>query len=93
MLDSVIGQTYPGWELIVADASGDDSVKSILETYGDSRIKYHPLEANKGIAENTNEGIALAAGDYVGLLDHDDVLTENALSRWPPQWRKGGAGA
>lgn len=79
MLDSVIGQTYPGWELIVADASGDDSVKSILETYGDSRIKYHPLEANKGIAENTNEGIALAAGDYVGLLDHDDVLTENAL--------------
>lgn len=79
MLESVIRQTYPGWELILADASGDDSVRRIAETYQDSRIKYHRLEANKGIAENTNEGIACAAGDYVGLLDHDDVLTENAL--------------
>ena len=79
MLESVISQTYPRWELILADASGDDSVKSVALTYEDSRIRYYRLSRNGGIAENTNEGISLAEGDYVVLLDHDDVLTENAL--------------
>lgn len=79
MLDSVINQTYSGWELILADATEDDSVRKVVETYKDSRVKYHRLAANNGISENTNEGIACASGDYVGLLDHDDVLTENAL--------------
>ncbi len=79
MIDSVINQTYPNWELILADATEDDSVKSVVETYEDSRVRYHELSGNNGIAENTNQGIALAEGDYVGLLDHDDVLTENAL--------------
>lgn len=79
MLESVINQTYSGWELILADATEDDSVRKIVETYKDSRVKYHRLAANSGISENTNVGIACASGDYVGLLDHDDVLTENAL--------------
>lgn len=38
-----------------------------------------PLSENKGISANTNAGIGLAAGDAVGLLDHDDLLTANAL--------------
>lgn len=42
-------------------------------------IRYFALEKNGGIAENTNAGIALAAGDYIGLLDHDDLLTPDAL--------------
>lgn len=79
MIESVLHQTYPGWELILADASGDDSVKQVADTYQDSRIRYCRLPGNAGIAENTNRGLALAGGDYVGLLDHDDVLTENAL--------------
>lgn len=79
MLESVIRQTYPRWELILADASEDDYVKSVVESYMDARIKYHYLGGNNGIAENTNRGISLAVGDYVALLDHDDVLSENAL--------------
>lgn len=79
MLESVMGQTYPNWELILADATEDEGLKAVVESCGDSRIRYQHLEENNGIAGNTNRGIALAAGDYVGLLDHDDVLTENAL--------------
>ena len=79
MIDSVRHQTYPRWELILADATEDDSVEQVVRTVTDSRIRYIRLPENKGIAENTNRGIELAAGDYVGLLDHDDLLTQDAL--------------
>lgn len=79
MVESVLNQTYPRWELILADASENDSMKQIADSWGDNRIRYVRLAQNAGIAENTNQGAALATGDYVGLLDHDDVLAENAL--------------
>ncbi|MCQ2519019.1 MAG: glycosyltransferase [Lachnospiraceae bacterium] len=88
MIESVIKQTYPGWELVLADASASDNVKNVVSEYADvldgndtkeNRIKYIRLKENKGISENTNAGLAAASGDYIGLLDHDDLLTENAL--------------
>ena len=45
----------------------------------DSRIRYVRIEENKGISENTNEALVHATGDYIGLLDHDDLLTPDAL--------------
>lgn len=79
LIDSLRLQTYPKWELILADATEDDSVKQVVQTIQDSRIRYIHLQENAGIARNTNQALKFAAGDYVGLLDHDDVLTENAL--------------
>lgn len=79
MIDSCIDQTYPTWELILADATPDDSVANVVQTYTDARIKYVKLAENNGIAENTNQGLAKTTGEYVGLLDHDDVLEPNAL--------------
>ena len=79
MIDSVLGQTYPKLELVLADATDSDAVKLVTDTYNDSRIRYVKLAENAGIAENTNRGIEAADGDYIGLLDHDDVLTEDAL--------------
>lgn len=79
MMDSVRSQTYPYWELILADATEDDSVERVVQTVKDRRVRYVKLEKNAGIAENTNQGIKLATGMYVGLLDHDDLLTRNAL--------------
>lgn len=79
MIQSVIRQTYPNWELLLPDASGSEGLREIVESFQDQRIVYFPLEENKGISENTNAGILLATGDYVGLLDHDDVLTPDAL--------------
>ncbi len=79
MLESVGRQTYPRWELILADATEDRSVEQAAGEVPDPRIRYVRLEENRGIAHNTNEALKLVSGDYVGLLDHDDVLTEDAL--------------
>ena len=79
MIDSVLKQTYPFLELILADATEGDSVEQIVKTYQDERICYKRLGLNEGISENTNLGLEMATGDYVGLLDHDDVLTPDAL--------------
>lgn len=79
MITSVIEQTYPTWELILADATEGVETKCIVDDYVDDRIRYCHLSFNGGISENTNQGIALAKGDYVGFLDHDDMLEENAL--------------
>lgn len=90
MLESLLRQSFPCWELILADATEDDSVKDVAESCKDARIRYHRLSSNGGIAENTNAGIDLATGDYVGLLDHDDVLTENALYEMASAVRQAG---
>ncbi len=79
MIDSVLLQTYPCWELILADASEDDSVKAIVGSYTDERIRYVKLEENAGIAQNTNQALQYVTGEYIGLLDHDDLLTADAL--------------
>lgn len=79
MIDSVLAQTYGSFELILADASGDESVKQVVDTYEDKRIRYIRLAENKGISGNTNEALKHATGLYTGLLDHDDLLTPDAL--------------
>lgn len=83
MIDSVRRQSYDKWELIIVDASSsnivENVVKEVSERTGDKRIKYMRLAENKGISENTNAGIALATGDYIALLDHDDFLAPDAL--------------
>jgi glycosyltransferase involved in cell wall biosynthesis len=82
MMESVLNQTYRNWELCIADGGSESlSVKEILERYSerDSKIKIKFLDQNKGISLNSNEALSLASGDYVALLDHDDILPANAL--------------
>lgn len=79
MLDSVQNQTYGKWELILADASSSTRVSDVVKEYDDERIIYRKLAKNEGISQNTNEGIKMAKGDYIALLDHDDLLTPDAL--------------
>ena len=81
MIESVLGQTFCRVELCIADGSSDDSVEKIVREYqqADSRIKYQRLSENKGISENTNAGLLMATGEYIGLLDHDDILEVHAL--------------
>lgn len=79
MTDSVLNQTYSKLELIIADASPSDTVEKIIRRYEDERICYIRLPENKGISANTNEALKAARGDYIGLLDHDDILTPDAL--------------
>ena len=79
LTDSLLQQTYSNWELILADASADESVEKVIKTYSDERIHYVRLKGNAGISRNTNCALEYASGEYIGLLDHDDVLTEDAL--------------
>ncbi len=79
LVESVISQTYGRWELVIADASSTDCVKKVIDTYDDKRIRYIKLSENGGISKNSNEGLEFCEGDYVGLLDHDDVLSIDAL--------------
>ena len=81
-LDSVLGQLYPHWELCIADdASPAKHVRRILEKYRarDKRIRVVFREANGHISAASNSALALASGEYVALLDHDDELTPDAL--------------
>lgn len=82
MLDSVRAQTYGNWELCIANASpGEEEMGKILREYAkkDPRIRWMDLKENLGISENTNAAFAMAQGEFVGLLDHDDLLAPNAL--------------
>ncbi len=79
MIESVIAQTYGDWELVLADASMNSSDMALEYAQKDPRIRYYHLGTNGGISVNTNRGLEKATGDYIGLLDHDDLLTPDAL--------------
>lgn len=90
LVNCMISQTYSNWELCLADGSPkqNENLKKYIEK--DARIKYKFLNENKGIAGNSNAAIDMAEGDYIALLDHDDILAEYALyevvsyiNKWP----------
>ena len=74
LVENMIDQTYSNWELCLADGSPEKNDKLEKICKKDSRIIYKFLGENKGIAGNTNEALKLATGDFIGLLDHDDML-------------------
>lgn len=82
-IESVIAQTYPKWQLCLADGSDEAhaSVGKICQEYADKddRITYQKLSENKGISGNTNACLAMARGNYIALFDHDDVLHPSVL--------------
>ena len=114
LLESVNGQSYEKWELVIADASNSDIVEKTVKKYtADNCIRlqtetpvqeavqnertepvivYRKLEKNEGISGNTNQALEFVTGDYIGLLDHDDVLTENALYEMAAAIEKGKTG-
>ena len=67
LLDSVQNQTYRNWELCMVDAGQDADVGALVQERArtDSRIRYRKLDSNEGIAGNTNQGFALATGEYI----------------------------
>ncbi|MER8462629.1 glycosyltransferase [Mesorhizobium sp. M1396] len=81
---SVIAQEYQNWELVIVDdCSQDDGISSLLNRYAslDRRIKISSLAENGGISKATNHALDRSSGEYIALLDHDDILTKDALLR------------
>jgi hypothetical protein len=82
MIESVLKQTYQNWELIlVDDASTDENVKDLINEYAQAEARIIPkfLVKNHHISGATNEGIKLSKGEFISLLDHDDLLWPDAL--------------
>lgn len=83
MIESVLGQTYGNWELCLADASDGDHahVGEMVRGYSeaDPRVRYRKLDSNGGISANSNAALAMATGEALAILDHDDVLHPSAL--------------
>jgi len=81
-IQSVLNQSYTSWELCIADdASTKPYVRQILEEYAakDSRIKIVFRSQNGHISRASNSALQLATGEFISLLDHDDLLTVDAL--------------
>lgn len=81
-IESVRRQSYPWWQLCISDdASPRGHVREILRSYAerDQRIRVHYREINGHISASTNSALALADGEFVALLDHDDELHPDAL--------------
>ena len=79
LIDSLISQTYWNWELCLADGSNTKKQYVELLVSKDKRIKYKFLNENKGISENSNEALKLATGEYIAMLDHDDIIPTFSL--------------
>ena len=81
-IESVRVQAYDNWELCLADdGSTRAETRAVLEEQTDPRIKITYLETNARISAASNAALALASGEFIALLDHDDELTSDALYR------------
>lgn len=82
-IDSVLAQTYPNWELLLADDCSPDNSARIIGEYQkkDSRIRYIKLPENGGAAVARNAALAQAQGRYIAYLDADDLWLPEKLER------------
>ncbi len=80
MMASVAAQSYANWELCVVNASDEapEAIREVLGKYPDRRVKVEQAE-NEGISENLNRAVRMAGGQYLCFLDHDDILSPDAL--------------
>ncbi len=75
---SVLAQSYKSLEYIIIDGGSTDGTLQIIKKYEDKISKYIS-EPDKGIADGFNKGIALATGDWIGMINADDQYTPNAV--------------
>jgi glycosyltransferase involved in cell wall biosynthesis len=78
-IESVLKQDHKAFELIIVNDGGDDEVKSIIDTFHDSRIRYVKI-LHSGLAGALNAGLKEAKGEYISYLDDDDIYYPDHLS-------------
>lgn len=80
-LGSVLNQTYKNWECIVVDDASEEPVEEIVDSNGDSRVRYYRHDENKGLSAARNTGLRLAEGSMIAYLDDDDEWLPEKLAR------------
>jgi len=78
-IDSILAQTYEDFELVICDNASTDSTAEIIQSYNDSRIKYHRNDTNMGAAWNYNRVFELSQGEYFKWAAHDDLIGPDFL--------------
>jgi len=79
-IDSVLGQTYGNIELIVIDDGSTDATGTIAKSYTDPRLSYYHQE-NQDAYNTINRGLGLAQGDYVAILNSDDIYAPERIEK------------
>lgn len=80
-IDSILNQTFTDFELIIIDDGSTDNTREILASYNDKRIKLFFNEKNMGIPYTRNKGLECAKGEFIALLDSDDVAVPDRLEK------------
>lgn len=82
-VESVLGQTYPAWELLVIDDGSTDNTAEIIAGYAalDDRVRYCGQTCNRGVSAARNEGIRQARYGYIAFQDSDDVWRADKLEK------------
>ncbi|WMI69849.1 glycosyltransferase [Mangrovimonas sp. YM274] len=80
-IQSILDQTYKNFEFLIVDDGSTDRTQEIIRGFRDHRIRYIKKEANTGIADSLNKGIAQAQGTYIARMDDDDVSFPHRLER------------
>jgi glycosyltransferase involved in cell wall biosynthesis len=80
-IDSIIGQTYSDWELIIINDGSTDQSENIIKSYIDPRIRYYKNEQNIGLIATLNRGIDLCSGKFIARMDADDISTPERLKQ------------
>lgn len=78
-INSILNQEYKNFELIIVDDGSIDSSIEIVKEYNDSRIKLYENIENKGLPYTRNKLLSLATGEYIALLDSDDIALKNRI--------------
>ena len=82
MIESVLSQTFTDFELLLLnDSPENQQLKEIVQSYNDKRIVYYENEINIGISKSRNKLIELARGEYIAVLDHDDISLPDRLKK------------
>ena len=76
-IESILGQTYGRFELLLINDCPTDSTLEIVKHINDPRIRILNNKKNMGIAYSRNKGLKSAQGDYIALMDHDDLASKN----------------
>ena len=80
-IDSILGQTFGDFELIIINDCSADSTENIIQSYSDSRIVYLKNEKNMGVAATLNRGLEAAGGEYIARMDADDISLPQRLEK------------
>lgn len=89
-VESVLSQTYPEWELIVIDDASQDGTWEVLQSFKDVRLRRKRHEVNQGAHATLNEALEMARGEYIAIINSDDVFATNRIDRMLAEARASG---